>query len=60
MRRKTKTLLVGVLSEAIINSNTDRFDFASVLIEKYFTDPKPIAISQISYFYFIVRHSNEK
>jgi hypothetical protein len=45
VRWKTKTLLIGVFSEAIINSNTDRFDFASILIEKYFANPEPIAIS---------------
>ncbi|KKU78064.1 MAG: hypothetical protein UY03_C0004G0005 [Parcubacteria group bacterium GW2011_GWA2_47_64] len=45
VRWKTKTLLIGVFSEAIINSNADRFDFASILIEQYFTNPEPIAIS---------------
>ena len=45
MRWKTKTLLIGVFSEAIINSNADRFDSASILIEQYFADPEPIAIS---------------
>jgi hypothetical protein len=45
MRWKTKTLLIGVFSEAIINSNADRFDSASILIEQYFANPEPIAIS---------------
>jgi len=58
--RKTKTLLVSVFSQAVVNGNADRFDLAAVLIEQDFTDPIPIAIPQIPNFYFFIRHGHEK
>ena len=59
MRRKTKTLLVSMCRQAVINCDADRFESVAVLIEKHFADPVPIAISYISYFYFFIRHGHE-
>lgn len=57
--RKTKTLLVGMRRQAVINCDADRLESVAVLIEKHFADPVPIAISYISYLYFFIRHGRE-
>lgn len=43
--RKTKTLLVGMSRQAVINCDADWFDLDPIFIEDYFVDPIPIAIS---------------
>ena len=43
--RKTKTLLVGMCRQAVINCDADRLEFLAVLIKDHFIDPVPIAIS---------------
>ena len=54
MRRKTKTLLISMRRQAVINRDADWFESIAVLIKKYFADPIPIAISYISDFYFFI------
>ena len=57
---KAKALLIGVFSQAVVYGNADGLDFASILIEQNFAYPIPINISKILYFYFFIRHINEK
>ncbi len=43
--RKTKTLLVGMCCQAIINCDANWLESLAVLVKEYFVDPIPIAIS---------------
>ena len=43
--RKTKTLLVSMSRQAVINCDADRLEFLAILIKDHFVDPIPIAIS---------------
>lgn len=61
VRRKAKTLLVGVLCQAVINGDTDRLDDASVFIEKYLADPVPVSFAKIpDCDWFVIRHTRKK
>lgn len=43
--RKTKTLLISMRRQAVINCNADGLELVAVLIEECFADPVPVAIS---------------
>ena len=43
--RKTKTLLISMCRQAVINCDADGLEPVAVLIEECFADPVPVAIS---------------
>ena len=59
VRWKTKTLLVRMLRQAVINSDADWTYGASVFIEKYLADPIPVTFAKIPDCYFFIRHTRE-
>ncbi len=45
VRWKTKTLLVSMCRQAVVNRDADWFEFVAIFIKKHFANPIPIAIS---------------
>ena len=57
--RKTKTLLVRMLCQTVINSDADWTYRASVFIKKYLADPIPVTLTKIPNCNFFIRHTRE-